>query len=122
MEKYNLNHQWLNYIDNPQEIVDAAETYEFFQSRNPYLLNSAQRPEDRLYWACHTKLFVKYFIKFARGMVSPRVDEWSDNDLEEYYVDGALGVAGFQRHQLDKTVLVLHLPINQDRSVDYIDI
>lgn len=85
MEKYNLNHQWLNYIDNPQEIVDAAETYEFFQSRNPYLLNSAQRPEDRLYWACHTKLFVKYFIKFARGMVSPRVDEWSDNDLEEYY-------------------------------------
>ena len=38
------------------------------------------------------------------------------------HVDGALGVAGFQRHQLDKTVLVLHLPINQDRSVDYIDI
>lgn len=82
-EKYNLNPKWVNYVDNPQEIIDAVETYEFFQ--NSYLSNSAQIPENRLSWACHTKLYVKYVLKFARGMVPPRVDGWSDDDLEEYY-------------------------------------
>ena len=38
------------------------------------------------------------------------------------HVDGTFGVAGFQRHQLNKAVLVLHLPVNQDGSVDHIHI